>query len=275
MLIYIKIYKGGKIILNKYLIRLGLLGTLTFLCLFFYLYKTTGKFRHSIMSAFVAATVYLSSLTPAQASEAQAFTPQNQQHHSRPQKQGIFSHESRNNDSGPGKPNDDGSDGDDGGISNYPKPESVEKTQERVHRMDEQLYRMNEVTDSDSDLESEEDQCRLESKAGFKELPDSKNFSYDMKQGTGLKKQVNQVWENPPAKKEVLRMLKRFDDPNSKIEEKALKGFKNLTELKNSESGVRIFIHRGKNKQPTVISFCMRKDLDDTIYKLKLKKKYN
>lgn len=71
---------------------------------------------------------------------------------------------------------------------------------------------MDEVIDSDSDLESEEDQCRLESKAGFKELPDSKHFSYDMEEGSGLKKQAKRVTRNPKAKQELLTMLDRFDD---------------------------------------------------------------
>lgn len=74
-------------ILKKNLLKLGLLGTLIFLSLFFYFYRTTGKFRQSIIAAFVAINFYFSGLTPAHsAGEADAFTPQNQQHHSRPQK---------------------------------------------------------------------------------------------------------------------------------------------------------------------------------------------
>jgi hypothetical protein len=122
-----------------------------------------------------------------------------------------------------------------------------------------------------SDSETEEDECRLESKAGFKELPDGKNFLYNMDQGRGLKNQAKKVWKNPKAKQEVLRMLNRFDDENANIQEKPLKGFKNLTELKNSGPGPRILIYRGKNEPPTVIGFCMRNDLDATLAKLKVK----
>ena len=161
--------------------------------------------------------------------------------------------------------------GDDGGIPNYPKRESVEGTQGRVNHIDEQLHRMDQVIDSDT--ESEEDQCRLESKAGFKKLPDGKNFSYNMQQGRGLKNQAKRVWKNPKAKKEVLTMLDRFDDENTNIEEKPLRGFKTLTELKNSGPGPRILIYRGKNEPPTVIGFCMRDDLDATLDKFK--GKYN
>jgi len=162
-------------------------------------------------------------------------------------------------------------DGNDDSIPKYPQPESVEGTQERVERINEHLRRMKEV--SDSDTESEEDQCRIDqqNKAGFKELPDSKNFSYNMEQGRGLKKQAEKVWKNNKAKQEVLRMLKRFDDENANIQEKPLKGFKNLTELKNSGPGPRILIYRGKNEQPTVVGFCMRDDLVATLDKLKEK----
>jgi hypothetical protein len=121
--------------------------------------------------------------------------------------------------------------------------------------------------------DSEEEQCRVESKVGFKELPDGKIFSYNMEQGRGLKKQAKKVWKNPKAKQEVLRMLNRFDDENAKIQEKSLKGFKSLSELKNSGPGPRIIIYRGKNEPPTVIGFCMRDDLDATL--AKLKGKYN
>lgn len=75
------------------------------------------------------------------------------------------------------------------------------------------------------------DQCPIDqqNKAGFKELPNSENFSYNMYQGRGLKKQAQKVWKNPKAKQEVLRMLERFGDENAKIQEKPLTGFKKLT----------------------------------------------
>ena len=53
-----------------------------------------------------------------------------------------------------------------------------------------------------------------------------------MDQGRGLKNQAKKVWKNPKAKQEVLRMLNRFGDENANIQEKPLKGFKSLTELK-------------------------------------------
>lgn len=180
----------------------------------------------------MAVTVVLSIAQPVQAGHADAFTQQNQNYQSRPQNHGIFSCNPNNDDSGPGKPNGDGSDGDDDGILKYPKTESVEKTQRHLSDMDKQIHQLEEVTDSDS--ETEENECRLERKAGFKELPDGKTFLYNMDQGRGLKNQAKKVWKNPKAKQEVLRILNRFDDENANIQEKPLKGFKFLTELKNS-----------------------------------------
>ena len=64
---------------KKYLLRFGLLGTLTFLGLLIYFYKISGNFRRSIMGALAAMIFYFSSLTPAHsAGEADAaFTQQN------------------------------------------------------------------------------------------------------------------------------------------------------------------------------------------------------
>ena len=78
------------------------------------------------------------------------------------------------------------------------------------------------------------DQCSIDqqNKGGLNKLPDIENFSYNMDQGHGLKKQAQKVWKNPKAKQEVLRMLERFGDENAKIQEKPLTGFKNLTEIK-------------------------------------------
>ena len=146
--------------MKKYLIRFGLVGTLTFLVFFVYFYKTSGKFRQSIISAFVALTVLFSSQQAAHsAGQADAFTQQSQQHQSRPQTGRVFFGRNPNNDgSGPGKPNDDGSDGDNGGIPKYPKIESVEETQSHLSNIDELTHKLEEVTDS-SDSETEENQC--------------------------------------------------------------------------------------------------------------------
>lgn len=127
-------------------------------------------------------------------------------------------------------------------FQNTRKQNQLKKNKDILFDMDKQIHQLEEVTDSES--ETEKDECRLESKA-------------------------KKVWKNPKVKQEVLRMLNRFDDKNANIQEKPLKGFKSLTELKNSGPGPRILVYRGKNEPPTVIGFCMRNDLDATLAKLK------
>lgn len=151
---YNLLQKGGEKILKK----LGLVGILTFLVLFVYFYKTSGKFRQSVLAAFVAGTVGFGLLSsqPAQAGEADAF-PIQPQHQSRPShRSGFFSGRSSNDGSGPGKPNSNDSnndDGDDGSSPKYPKRESIEETQEHLFNIDEQINKLEEVTDSDSESE--------------------------------------------------------------------------------------------------------------------------
>lgn len=90
-------------------------------------------------------------------------------------------------------------------MPQFPQTESVQETEERVENMDNLLNKLEEVTDSDS--ETEEDECRLENKAGIDELPDSSEFIYKLETKTALKK----VWKNPQAKKEVLAGLDRIN----------------------------------------------------------------
>ena len=143
---------------------MGIIGTLTFLILFAYLYKTSGKFRQSLLAAFAAVTVGLLSSEPAQAGQADGFTPSNQRHQSRPQIKikSIFSSKSNNDSPGPGKPNDNNSDGNDGNIPNYPKTESIDETKRHLYNIDEQINELEEVEDSDS--ETEENQSEIKPK---------------------------------------------------------------------------------------------------------------
>ena len=126
---------------------------LTFLGVFFYFYRNSGNFRKSVTSALLATVVVFSGPSESQAQSADAFTQQNQQHQSRPQNhQGIFGRKSSNN--GPGKPNNNGSDGDKG-LPQYPKAESVQETEKRVENIGEFICRMEESSDS------EEEQCEV------------------------------------------------------------------------------------------------------------------
>ena len=153
----------------------------------------------------MVATVYFSVLTPAySAGEADAaFTQQNQPHQSRPQHpRGIFGRKSNNDGSGPGKPNDNGSDGDNGGIPKYPKPESVQDTEERVERMKEQVLELEQETDSESESE-----CKSAEQLQVGE-------SY--KSNSDLKKVTKNAHKNKRAVKnleEVQEKLSEGEDP--------------------------------------------------------------
>ena len=162
------------------MLRFGLLGTLTFLGLFIYFYKTSGKFRKSIIAAFAAATFFFSGPTTARAAgEADAFTPQ-PQHQSRPShRSGFFSGRSSNDGSVPGKSDDFGSDSDRDCLPQFPQTESVEKTEEQVERIDNQLRQMSEVSDSGTESESEDDFAEYQSAVTIKEvleLPDIRTY---------------------------------------------------------------------------------------------------
>ena len=185
------------------MLRFELLGTLTLLGLFIYFYKTSGKFRKSIIAAFAAATFFLSGLTTARAAgEADAFTP-HPQHQSRPShRSGFFSGRSSNDGSGPGKPDDFGSDSDRDGLPQFPQTESIEETQEHLSIIDEQINKLEEVTDSDSESE-----C-----ASAKQF--QVNESY--KSNSDLKKVTKNAEKNKRAMKnleEVREKLSEGEDP--------------------------------------------------------------
>ena len=161
--------------MKKYLVTFGLLGTLTFLGLFIYFYKTSGKFRKSIIAAFASATFFFSGLTTARAAgEADAFTPQ-PQHQSRPShRSGFFSGRSSNDGSGPGKPDNFGSDSGGDGLPQFPQTESVEKTEERVKNIETLIRRMEESSDTENECESAE---QLQVNESYKSNSDLKKIT--------------------------------------------------------------------------------------------------
>jgi hypothetical protein len=148
------------------LLRFGLLGTLTFLGLFIYFYKTSGKFRKSIIAAFAAATFFFSGLTTARAAgEADAFTPQ-PQHQSRPShRSGFFSGRSSNDGSGPGKPMMVQMEMMTVVCQNFRKQNQFKKHKTGLTNIDEQIHKLEEVTDSDS--ETEENECQIKPPGKF------------------------------------------------------------------------------------------------------------
>jgi hypothetical protein len=127
---------------------------LTFLGLFIYSYKSSGKFRKSIASALLAAFVLFSWSAESVAKGVDGFsTPESSRPTKRP---GLFSGQSKNNGPGkPGKPDGNGGDDDDGGKPQYTAPESVQDTNERVKGIKKYVRQLEEETDSESEIETE------------------------------------------------------------------------------------------------------------------------
>jgi hypothetical protein len=223
-----------------------------------------------MIAAFAAGTIFLSGLPTARAAgEADAFTPE-PQHQSRPiHRSGFFSSKSSNDGSGPGKPNGNDSNGDDGGIPKYPKRQSIQETRQHLNFINQQINKLEEVTDSDSEIECESAEQSQESesftdeqnKAGIDELPNSSKFVYKLETKTA-KKTLQKVWKNPKAKKEVLAGLDRMNKgellPRN---QKPFKGFKTLKEIKLTDT--RILVQPGQNGGPDqIVAIFMRRDLD-------------
>ena len=265
--------------MKKYLIRFGVAGVLTFLVFFIFFYKTSGKFRQSIISALAALSVLFASQQAANSSEpVDAFPLPSKQHQSRPQKSGFFS--SNPGDSEPGRNGNGGSNGsgqdDDGagGISKFPKTESIESTKQHLVNIDKQIQKLEEVTDSDSENEAEneaENECRNQDKAGFNELPDSPKYIFKLETKTA-KTALKSIWNNAEARKEVLAALERMH--NGELlprNQKNFKGFKTLKEMKFSDT--RMLVRPGKNGNPDeIIVIFMKRDLNRV--KANLKSKY-
>jgi hypothetical protein len=134
----------------------------TFFGIFIYLYRSSGKFRKSIVSAFLSALIIFSAPLQSNAHGADAFTPAE---HSRPaNRPGLFS--SKSNDPGkPDKPTGNGGAGDDddnGKIPQYQQPKSVQKTREQIEELKLYVREFDEDMDTDSASESEEDKCSLD-----------------------------------------------------------------------------------------------------------------
>lgn len=134
--------------------RFSLIGILTFLGLFVYFYKTSGKFRKSIIAALLATLVFSSVPLESEAKGTDAFTTQ-QQTTRIERNRGLFSRGARKpNNNGQGKPNgSDGGEDDDKDMSQYPKVESVQETESRLDDIDKFIARMEESSDS------EEEEC--------------------------------------------------------------------------------------------------------------------
>ncbi len=233
--------------------KLSLIGTLTFFGLFFYFYRNSGKFRKSIASAIFAVFVLFFGSLESQAKDADGFTPKPQQNCpvKGPNKgQGLFGSHSR------GEPNNNGSDGgggsgDDKGIPQSPQLESVEATENRLDRMQEQTRKLKEVTETDSEAESESDEM-----CPGPEMADKNGFvmSYD--------EAYNLVKETYPDFMQITEDCRFSDWQGAKKAYHAQKGFgidldkykninkEDLRTLKNTNGGLIPYVQKGGRLPP-------------------------
>jgi len=149
------------------IIRLGLFATVAFILLVIYNYKSSRRFRQSIIFAYAVIGTYFGGPEIVEEANAKGFGPPLPQRPERvrpTERGGIFG-------SNPDKPEggDDSDDETDGENTSYPKLESVEQTEEWLRQIEENNLKMKEISDddsesdssSDSDSSSEiEDQCK-------------------------------------------------------------------------------------------------------------------
>jgi len=175
--------------------RFSLIGILTFLGLFVYFYKTSGKFRKSIMSALVAAFILASGSLESEAKGADAFTTQ-QQTTRIERNRGLFSRGARKpNNNGQGKPNgSDGGGDDDKDMSQYPKVESVQETESRLDDIDKFISRMEESSDSEEE-ECEATEQKKEIRSRIKEDPGLVRAAEEACKNMDVQKDINHLEE--------------------------------------------------------------------------------
>jgi hypothetical protein len=247
--------------LKKYLLTFGLLGTLIFLGFFIYFYKTSGKFRQSIIAAVAAIVISTSSIAPTRAAgEADAFSNQQPHQQSRPAPRsgsGFFSGKPSNDGSGsgPGKPDDSGSDLSTDGLPQFPQVEPVEKTEKRVDKIDDHLRQMNEVSDSDTETENEFQSDRYNSKKKKKreaeqcKLDEKIEIVYRINENPALVREAERMGKDQAAQKDVNNLIEQLalGNDNPGIGNRRVKSLKNVSEARGRNEG-RVYFRKKDGK---------------------------
>jgi hypothetical protein len=123
----------------------------TFLGRFFSKTREKNKLRKVLICYLITTTIYLSTVNAASAgNEVDAFSQQQQPHRTNSEKRGIF----RRFGSDPGNPNNNnnGSGDGSGGNGNNPRLESIEKTQNRVDSINENVRFMKDMKEDKCDI---------------------------------------------------------------------------------------------------------------------------
>lgn len=228
--------------------RFSLIRILTFLGLFVYFQKTLGKFRKSIISALVAVFILASGPLESEAKGVDAFTPQHQTPHSQ-RNRDSFSQAAKNPSSnGPGKLNNNGSDGgvdDDNDMPQYPKTESVQETEKRIENIDESIARMEESQDF------EEEQCEA--------TEQKKEIRSRIKEDPGLVRTAKEACKNIEVQKDINHLKEELAKGNENPEIGRKPICKGVTEHRSKNAGtlyvresndneIEILVKSGKKK---------------------------
>ena len=145
----------------------------------------------------MVAFILFSGPLESEAKDADAFTPQQQTTRTGRNRSLSISaaRKSSSNSNGPGKPNDNGSGGDDNGnsVPQYSQPEPVKRTEERIENIDEHIFRMNEMSDSDSEEEQCEAREQFQVDESYKSNSALKKITEKAQQNVGVMNDVENV----------------------------------------------------------------------------------
>ena len=187
--------------MRKRLLTFGIVGTLMFLGYFFYNFRKSRRFRQSILSAWVAVSIGLTSISPAHAGtgEADAFPSNSVPQRNRPrQNSNVFGGPDGSGGSGSENPDDSGSNGGDDLPQQFPKPESVEQTEERVRNLDAFIRELEE-----SESSATESECEFS-----KQLQVDESY----KSNSDLKKVTKNAYESKQAVKNLEDVKKKLSE---------------------------------------------------------------
>lgn len=126
-------------------------------------------------------------------------------------------------------------------MPTYPKPESVQDTQQHLANIDEYIRQL----ETDSDSESEEDQCELD-----ENVKDAKiEIVYRIKENPALIREAERMGKDQAAQKDVNNLIEQLSlgNDNPGIGNRRVKGLKNVSEARGRNEG-RVYFREKDRK---------------------------
>jgi TolA-binding protein len=190
----------------------------------------------------VAAFILASGPLESEAKGADAFTPQHQTPHSQRNRDSFSQAAKKPSSNGPGKPNNNGSDGgvdDDNGMPQYPKTESVQETEKRIENIDEYIARMEESSDS------EEEQCEA--------TEQKKEIRSRIKEDPGLVRAAKEACKNMDVQKDITHLEEELakGNENPGIGRKPI--CKGVTEHRGKNGG-RLYVRESDDNEIEILA---------------------